>query len=103
MQFLLATIENEICYNLELLFLKSKTSKAALCVAASSNNVSDTTGALSQITVKLPYSGFYLRGLNFCEICEVLTSSQILISSVATLLPPARSYSYLNQQQSMIY
>ena len=27
----------------------------------------------------LPYSGFYLRGPNFCEICEVLTSSQILI------------------------
>ena len=27
----------------------------------------------------IPYSGFYLRGPNFCEICEVLTSSQILI------------------------
>ena len=25
------------------------------------------------------YSGFYLRGPNFCEICEVLTSLQILI------------------------
>ena len=25
------------------------------------------------------YSGFYLRGPNFCEICEVLMSSQILI------------------------
>ena len=25
------------------------------------------------------YSGFYLRGPNFCKICEVLTSSQILI------------------------
>ena len=32
-----------------------------------------TTGDL------IPYSGFYLRGPNFCEICEVLTSSQILI------------------------
>ena len=41
-----------MCYNLELLFLKSKTNKE-LCVAISSNNVSDTTGALSQITVKL--------------------------------------------------
>ena len=27
----------------------------------------------------IPYSGFYLRGPNFCKICEVLTSSQILI------------------------
>ena len=27
----------------------------------------------------LPYSRFYLRGPNFCEICEVWTSSQILI------------------------
>ena len=27
----------------------------------------------------IPYSGFYLRGPNFCEICEVLTTSQILI------------------------
>ena len=32
---------------------------------------------LNQTTI--PYSGFYLRGPNFCEICEVLTSSQILI------------------------
>ena len=30
-------------------------------------------------TTMLPYSGFYLRGPNFCEICEVLTSLQILI------------------------
>ena len=29
--------------------------------------------------IKLPYSGFYLRGPNFCEICEMLKSSQILI------------------------
>ena len=27
----------------------------------------------------IPYSGFYLRGPNFCEFCAVLTSSQILI------------------------
>ena len=27
----------------------------------------------------IPYSGFYLRDPNFCKICEVLTSSQILI------------------------
>ena len=35
----------------------------------------------SAATIKeaIPYSGFYLRGPNFCEICEVLTSSQILI------------------------
>ena len=39
-----------MCYNLELLLLKSKTNKG-LCVAASSNNVSDNTGALSQIEV----------------------------------------------------
>ena len=29
--------------------------------------------------IHIPYSGFYLRGPNFCKICEVLTSSQILI------------------------
>ena len=27
---------------------------------------------------KVPYSGFYLRGPNICEFCEVLTSLQIL-------------------------
>ena len=51
MQFFV-TLENKMCYNLGLHLLKSKTNKG-LCVAASSNNVSDTTGALSQIEVKL--------------------------------------------------
>ena len=34
---------------------------------------------LMGLTAKLPYSGFYLRGPNFCEFCEVLMRSQILI------------------------
>ena len=49
----------------------------------------------------IPYSGFYLRGPNFCEICEVLTSSQILI--LYSYLLPGRFYSHVNQQQSMLY
>ena len=34
---------------------------------------------LSHFQLTIPYSGFYLRGPNLCEVCEVLTSSQILI------------------------
>ena len=34
---------------------------------------------LVKLSAGLPYSGFYLPGPNFCDICEVLTSSQILI------------------------
>ena len=42
-------LENEACYNLALLFLKSETSKG-LCVAANGGN---TTTMLTQIAVKL--------------------------------------------------
>ena len=39
----------------------------------------DTNNQGAGIIEGVPYSGFYLRGSNFCEICEVLASSQILI------------------------
>ena len=32
-----------------------------------------------KIEIRKCYSGFYLRGPNFCKICEVFTSLQILI------------------------
>ena len=35
--------------------------------------------------VLMLYSGFYLQGPNFCEICKVLTSSQILILKLLLL------------------
>ena len=44
----------------------------------------------------IPYSSFYLRGPNFCNICEVLTSLRILILKLLC-------YSHMNQQQSMLY
>ena len=65
-----------MCYNLELLFLKSKTNKG-LCVAASSNNVSDTTGALSQIEVKL-----FVNDINhqYVPNCGIVGSTLLEIS-----------------------
>ena len=44
-----------------------------------SKKLSLTVSLLYAFYDYIPYSGFYLRGPNFCEICEVLTSSQILI------------------------
>ena len=38
------------------------------------------------------YSGFYLRGPNFCKICEVLMSSQILILKLFYFCEPATEH-----------
>ena len=45
--------------------------------AAMKLQLEDTKKSLTLLSI--PYSGFYLRGPNFCEICEVLINSQILI------------------------
>ena len=37
------------------------------------------TKIFSHENLALPYSEFYLQGPSFCEFCEVLASSQILI------------------------
>ena len=64
-----------MCYNLQLLFLKSKTNKG-LCVAASSNNVSDTTNQYvpncgNVISTLLEDSYEFSCALNFNELKEL--------------------------------